>query len=250
MDNTKLFSGKAEDYNKARPDYAKEFIEYLYDNVGFSENSVIADIGSGTGKFSRHLLDKGSTVFGIEPNDDMRKTAERELRGYGNFISVKGQADNTYLKNGSVDFVTSAQAFHWFDIEKFRSECLRILKPKGKVVLIWNSRDGKSIVNKEIDEVNKKYCPEFKGFSGGIVKDDARINDFFRGKYKRIEFLNNLYQNKENFVRRSLTSSYALTEDNEKYNEYVREFENIFDKYSKDGIIEVNNNTTGYIGEI
>lgn len=250
MDNTKLFSGKAEDYSRARPGYANEFIEYLYNKIGFNENSVIADIGSGTGKFSRYLLDMGSRIFCVEPNEDMRKTADRELGIYSNFISVNGEADNTALENSSVDFITVAQAFHWFDIEKFRLECRRILKPGGKVILVWNCRDINHMVNTASNDINKKYCPKFKGFSGGIVKDDERINDFFFGKYERIEFSNNIYYNRDNFIRRSLSSSYSLNPDDEKYDEYIKEIENVFDKYSCDGIIEIGNNTVGYIGEV
>lgn len=250
MDNTKLFSGKAEDYNKARPGYSNEFIEYLYNEIGFNKNSVIADIGSGTGKFSRYILDRDSKVFCVEPNEDMRKMAEKELSNYSNFISVKGEADNTTLENNSVDFITVAQAFHWFDVEKFREECRRILKSEGKVILIWNSRNINHIVNKASNEINKKYCPRFKGFSSGVVKDDKRIKAFFFDRYNRIEFTNNLYYNKENFIKRSLSSSYSLNADDKKYNEYIEEIEKLFDKYSCNGIIEIGNNTVGYIGEI
>lgn len=250
MDNTKLFNGKAEDYSRARPGYANEFIEYLYNKIGFNKKSIIADIGSGTGKFSRYLLNMGSRVFCIEPNEDMRRISERELSSYSNFFSVIGEADNTTLKDNSVDFITVAQAFHWFDIEKFRLECRRILKPGGKVILVWNSRDINHMVNTASNEINKKYCPKFKGFSGGIVKDDERINDYFHGEYKRIEFSNNLYYNKDNFIRRSLSSSYSLNPDDENYNEYIKKMEYIFDQYSCDGIIEIGNNTVGYIGEV
>ncbi|MDO4301959.1 MAG: class I SAM-dependent methyltransferase [Clostridia bacterium] len=250
MNNTNLFSGKAECYNKARPGYSIEFIKYLYGRAGFNKESVIADIGSGTGKFSKYLLQRGSKVFCVEPNEDMRKTADRELSIYSNFISVKGEADNTALENSSVDFITVAQAFHWFDTEKFRLECRRILKPGGKAILVWNSRDINHMVNMASNEINKKYCPKFKGFSGGIVKDDERINDFFCGKYERIEFSNNIYYNRDNFIRRSLSSSYSLNPDDENYSEYIKKMEYIFDQYSCDGIIEIGNNTVGYIGEV
>lgn len=250
MDNTKLFSGKAEDYSRARPGYANEFIEYLYNKIGINKKSVIADIGSGTGKFSRYLLDMGSRVFCVEPNEDMRKISERELSSYSNFISVIGEAGNTTLKDNSMDFITVAQAFHWFDIEKFRLESRRILKPRGKVILVWNSRDINNIVNKVSYEIYKRYCTDFNGLSGGIIKDDARIDKFFYSRYERIEFENNLHYNRENFIRRSLSSSYSLNPDDEKYDEYIKEIENVFDKYSCDGIIEIGNNTVGYIGEV
>ena len=95
MYTLKKFDGRAEDYTTGRPGYAQELIEYLYTRFGISDESVIADIGSGTGKFARYLLDRGSEVYCVEPNPDMRHMAERELNGYTNFHSVIGTAENT-----------------------------------------------------------------------------------------------------------------------------------------------------------
>ncbi len=136
MDSSNTFSGRANNYTFGRPDYPVKLIEALYSDYGVSTNSIIADIGSGTGKFSRQLLDKGSTVICVEPNDDMRLTAEKELSSYSNFRSVKGTYNATSLKNESVDFITSAQAFHWFDELVFKEECNRILRSMGKVALV------------------------------------------------------------------------------------------------------------------
>ncbi|MDE6723918.1 MAG: class I SAM-dependent methyltransferase, partial [Eubacterium sp.] len=123
MNNANLFNGRAKVYTQGRPSYPKELIDTLYTHYGVSYNSVIADIGSGTGKLSKQLLDKGSMVYAVEPNDDMRVIAEKELSEYSKFISVRGNAENTLLPDYSVDFITVAQAFHWFDIKKFRLEC-------------------------------------------------------------------------------------------------------------------------------
>ena len=135
MDNTQRFSGLAELYAQARPAYAGELIDFLYSRQ-FSADSRIADIGSGTGKFARLLLDRGSTVYCVEPNSDMRAQAVRELSEYAGFRSVDGEASRTALEDASVDFVTAAQAFHWFDVPAFRRECQRILKPCGSVFQI------------------------------------------------------------------------------------------------------------------
>ena len=81
MDSTKNFSGLANTYTAGRPAYAVGFIHSLYTDHGFSPQSVIADIGAGTGKFTKQLLDRGSTVYCVEPNDDMRETAAGELGG-------------------------------------------------------------------------------------------------------------------------------------------------------------------------
>jgi SAM-dependent methyltransferase len=139
MDNTTVFSTRGESYDRTRPGYPEALIDYLYTDQLFSEASAIADIGSGTGKFAQQLLVRGSRVFCVEPNDEMRQIAERKLSYYQGFISVNGTASFTGIKE-KVGAVTAAQAFHWFDRNAFREECRRLLRPGGKVFLIWNFR--------------------------------------------------------------------------------------------------------------
>lgn len=100
------YTSNADKYSKYRTEYPKEFIDYLYENIGFSNDSIIADIGSGTGKLSGKLLLKGSQVYSVEPNDDMRRVAQNDLSRFSKFISINGTAENTTLQNSSVDFIT------------------------------------------------------------------------------------------------------------------------------------------------
>ena len=153
MDNTNKFTGKSSAYASSRPKYAEQFIQYLKNSAGLGLESIVADIGSGTGILSSQLLDIGCTVIAVEPNDDMRNTAEKLLGGNERFNSVKGSAENTALEDYSVNYITVGQAFHWFDHKKFKAECKRILKPGGKVILVWNSRVSS---NKMIKEIYKK----------------------------------------------------------------------------------------------
>lgn len=249
-DSTKNFSGRAEDYTAGRPTYAKEFIDYLYAAEQMSTKSVIADIGSGTGKFAKQLLEKGSKVFCVEPNEDMRNIAIKELQEFVQFTAVAGTASDTTLADEVADFVTTAQAFHWFDVEGFQKECKRILKPNGKVILIWNMRDMDADVNQGSYAIYKTFCPRFKGFGGGIEKDDVRIKKFFNEKYERLDFDNPLFYDKEKFVRRSLSGSYSLKMGDERYQEYIGKLEELFDKYAIDGVLEMPNQTVAYIGEV
>ncbi|MDB8805765.1 class I SAM-dependent methyltransferase [Romboutsia sp. 1001216sp1] len=118
--NENKFNGMGKIYSKYRPSYPFDFIDYLFTDVGISQRSIIADIGSGTGILTRQLLEKGSKVYGIEPNADMRDIAETNLNNFLGFTSVNGNAENTTIDDNSVDYITVAQAFHWFDRERFK----------------------------------------------------------------------------------------------------------------------------------
>ena len=250
MDSTQKFSGLANEYTIGRPSYANAFIESLYSQYGFSKQSVIADIGSGTGKFAKQLLDKGSFVYCVEPNEDMRSGAIEELGEYKSFRVVGGTDSETQLNEKSVDFVTVAQAFHWFDVASFQKECKRILRDNGMVFLIWNMRDVTDEINKNCFAIFSKYCPDFKGFNGGIKKDDARIRQFFENKYEYVEFDNPICFDKSKFISRSLSGSYSLRKGNENYSEYLDALYRVFDKYAKENVITIANKTVAYIGRM
>ncbi len=250
MDSISKFYGKSDAYEKGRPSYPKALIEYLYKSHGFSPDSVIADIGSGTGKFTKLLLEMGSTVIGIEPNDDMRKKAEEKLSEFKNFKSVCGYADSTGLPNLSVDFITAAQSFHWFDAEKFKAECRRILKPNGKIALIWNMRSMDDSLNRDWHSVFKEFCPEFHGFSNGISENDDKIRLFF-DSFEKTEFQSPIPMDKTAFLQRSLSSSYSLTEKDDNFKEYTDELNRIFNLYCDNtGTVSIKNKTTLYVGSI
>jgi ubiquinone/menaquinone biosynthesis C-methylase UbiE len=138
--STTRFSDRVENYIKYRPHYPPEVIDYLQSQNVLADSSVIADIGSGTGISTEMFLNNGNTVYGVEPNKEMREAAERLLKDYKNFVSVNGTAEETTLKNKSIDIVTAGQAFHWFDIPKSKAEFKRILKDTGYVVLMWNNK--------------------------------------------------------------------------------------------------------------
>ena len=112
MDSTKNFSGLANTYTAGRPAYAVGFIHSLYTDHGFSPQSVIADIGAGTGKFTKQLLDRGSTVYCVEPNDDMRETAAHELGGYADYIAALGALFDTYAENGLLTMANQTVVYY------------------------------------------------------------------------------------------------------------------------------------------
>ncbi|WP_214328697.1 class I SAM-dependent methyltransferase [Bacillus paranthracis] len=251
MKTTENFTDKADIYAKYRPSYPNEYIEYLLSANELNENQIVADIGSGTGIFSRQLLESGLHVIGVEPNDDMRKMAEQSLNQYPRFQSIKATAENTTLKENSVDLVTVAQAFHWFDKEAFKIECQRILKQKAHVALVWNSRDVTSPLIQENVEICQKTCPTFKGFSGGIDETPEMFNSFFKdGKYEFKEYQNDLLLDYDGFLGRNLSASYAPKKNDKEYKNFVLLLSELFDKYSKNGKIILPNLTRSYLGNV
>lgn len=128
-DPTRRFSDRVENYVRYRPGYPRALLECLAREHGLDPAHAVADIGSGTGILSELLLRNGNAVFGVEPNAEMRAAAERLLRGQAKFHSVDGRAEATTLPTASVDWITAAQAFHWFDVSAARREFRRILRP-------------------------------------------------------------------------------------------------------------------------
>jgi SAM-dependent methyltransferase len=135
------YTGRAEDYAKYRPAYAPEAISALIDLTGLDSTWVVADVGSGTGNLSRHLIGHAGRTLAIEPNDEMRQQAELSLGSSPGFSSINATAEETTLPDESVDLVTAGQALHWFDPIPARREFARILKPPKLIAVIWNRFD-------------------------------------------------------------------------------------------------------------
>jgi SAM-dependent methyltransferase len=251
--NEERFTGKAEIYKMFRPSYPDEFVDYLYFQVGCSNRSQIADIGSGTGILSRLLLKRGSTVYCVEPNFDMRQTAEQDLLDFDNFISIDGNDVNTTLQDKSVDFVTVAQAYHWFNQQSFKIECQRILRPGGKIALIWNERDYKSDMVQKDFAIRQKYAVGDKKGLGPLRMDEIRFEEIFMdGVYEYRTFENNLILDHDRYIGMNLSRSYSPREvcNPDEYNGFVCELSSLFYEYNQNGVLNFPHYTQSYIGQI
>lgn len=248
MNNTTRFDGKGELYAKARPRYAAELFDYIKNTLLIPEGSVFADVGSGTGIFSEHLLNNGYRVFAIEPNEDMRKRAEENLLVYQDFVSVDGSDINTSIPNQSVDCVTTAQAFHWFNADAFKKECRRILKSYGKVIIVYNTRDESAECNRALADLLRWYCPDFQGFSKGMSGEKCRA--FFDEKCDVFCADNSQTYDRQGYINRILSSSYSLCEGDERFAEYIADINRLFDSFSNEGTLIVPMQTVAYIGTI
>jgi len=245
-DNTQKFIGKAKIYQEARPGYSPALFAFLQQVFGVGKGSVVADVGSGTGILTRQLLEMGVKVFAVEPNVDMRQIAEQELAGIEGFVSVHATAEQTNLPDGSFDFIFAASAFHWFDPVAFKVECKRILKPGGKVFLIWNESQMTDEINQGRKAIFEKYSPRFIGFSGGHKDSPGVKEKFFDGQIAEMHFPNPISYDRNRFIGRALSSSYSLTESDENYEAHIAELGKLFDRFSVDGVITVPQETVLY----
>lgn len=205
LDPLVRFSSRVQHYVRYRPSYPAEIRPLLERECGLNGHSVVADVGSGTGLFANLLLELGCQVIGIEPNADMRRAGEEYLASYPNFISHEGQAERTGLADGSVDLITAAQSFHWFQPDSAREEFRRILKPGGWVILVWNERrvtpDG---FLAGYEELLQTYAPEYPAV------DHRRITAFYANEnWQRAVFDYVQHFDLEGLRGRLLSSSYA-----------------------------------------
>jgi SAM-dependent methyltransferase len=250
-DSVKRFSSRVEYYIKYRPRYPHELIDFLKENLGLSSSTVIADVGSGPGVLSEMFLKNGNPVFGVEPNKEMREAAENLLKDYPGFRSIQGSAESTTLAPESVDLITAAQAFHWFDSQKSRAEFLRILKPGGWVVLVWNNRRIDSTPFLEAYEGFLCDCGiDYQEVNHRNV-DEKALNQFFGvGAYRVKVFDNAQAFDYESLRGRVLSSSYMPMEGHAGYEPMLTELRKIFDEHQRDGKVVFEYDTEMYYGRI
>jgi SAM-dependent methyltransferase len=239
MDATLRFSDRVEDYARYRPGYPVEILRVMERECGLTRHSVVADIGSGTGKLAELFLSNGNTVHAVEPNGPMRKAAERLLSGFAGFRSVEGRAEATTLADASVDIVTAGQAFHWFDPEKAAMEFHRILRGNGYVALIWNDRqEDDSPFLAEYEVFLKKYSVDYMETHRKNKLGPEVFRGFFGGEYGCSEFPNKQMRDFNDLLGGYLSASYALTRAHPLFPEARLRLKELFKRYAEGGKLD------------
>jgi SAM-dependent methyltransferase len=194
--NAARFSGRASDYAKYRPSYPTEAIDAVLAGLPQASALTVVDVGAGTGISSRLLTARGARVIGIEPNSEMRQAALAS-----NLDVRDATAENTGLSDGSVDVVAAFQAFHWFATPAAVEEFTRILRPSGRVALVWNVRDDRDAFTKAYGETadldstaaqragNTADDPDLAALLRERGYSDVRVLDFANTQRLRIDGL-------------------------------------------------------------
>ncbi len=244
------FSSRAENYAKFRPGYPPEALDVLKEKCGLTEASLVADIGSGTGILSELFLKNGNVVIGVEPNGPMRTLADRHLQSFEKFKSVNGTAEATRLDSASVDFITAAQAFHWFDRERARTEFARILKPLGWVVLIWNERllDSTRFL-RDYENLLLRYGTDYKEVRHENVAGE--VAGFFAPHKFHLKSLKN-YQHFDfdAFRGRVFSASYTPEPGHPNFAPMLSDLEKIFQTHNENGQVTFEYETRVYYGQL
>lgn len=144
------FARGAAAYERGRPDYPPVAVGWLASRLKLGPGRRVVDLGAGTGKLTRQLVPFGAHVVAVEPVAEMAAQLRRAVAGVE---VLETTAVATALASGSVDAATAGQSFHWFADRGSLLEIHRILRPRGRLGLIWNRRDSRSQLWKEVGEL-------------------------------------------------------------------------------------------------
>jgi SAM-dependent methyltransferase len=252
LEPTKRFSNRVEDYVKYRPSYPAAILQLLERECRFNANSVIADIGSGTGKLSELFLKNGNLVYGVEPNQEMREAGEALLRGYPNFFSISGTAEATGLVDSSLDLITAGQAFHWFEVEKTQQEFKRILKPGGWVMLVWNHWDETTsdFFADYLEQLIQPFALDYKKVTEKNWGDKDVLRFFKSDTGKLATLANPEVMDFQHLLGRVTSSSYMPAKNHPQYPAMVAAAKTVFDTHQHQGTITFDYETRVYYGQL
>ncbi len=251
-DATQRFSSRVDNYVRYRPGYPPQVLSCLCQECGLTVDSIVADVGCGTGFLAKLFLENGNRVFGIEPNKEMREAGERVLRAYSKFMSLSGTAEDTSLPDHSVDFVTAGQAAHWFDLARTRQEFRRILKPRGWSVMVWNDRATDSTAFlREYEQLLQTYGTDYQEVRRADQEMASAVNRFFApNPVLKKTFTNRQEFDYQGLEGRLLSSSYAPQAGHAHYEPMMAALRRLFDDRQSGGIVRFEYETHMYYGRL
>jgi SAM-dependent methyltransferase len=244
------FSDRVSDYARYRPTYPSTMLDFLADH-GLRDGAHVLDAGSGTGILAGLLLDRGAIVFAVEPNTPMRSEAERQLGSRSGFHSIDGTAEATGLPDESIDLITAAQAFHWFEPVPTRREWARVLRPGGWVALIWNERVDDGEFSKAYRELANSFVDrEERPAARRLANPTEEIEKFFcPNPVTRCAFENGQALDLVGLKGRAMSSSY-WPRTGEAHERSMATLDELFIRHNVDGQVRFDYRTEVFLGQL
>ena len=242
----------------ALPRFSSEVYDYLKE-IGI-DKKIVADVGSGTGRIAIDLLERGDTVYAIDPDANMRAICEKKCKEFKNVYHVDGTDSNMNIPDNSVDYVIVSQSYHRFNPKLFKKECSRVLKDKNNVVILWYRVDFTNPVIKEMLESLKKnyqdYASRYESdeITGAAYEENENnmdANKFFDGKSRMGEVVSTSSLDLDSFLNLGLSLAlFPITHKMNSVSEvlkqktfnkeaYIKDLKDIFERYSKNKKLEL-----------
>jgi len=248
-DPTQRFGDRVADYVRYRPSYPPAMFDHIRDAMDLGPESVVADLGSGTGISTEPFLQIGCTVHAVEPNDAMRAAAEELLGHRPGFRSVAGTAEATTLPEGCLDLVAAGQAFHWFRPEPARAEIARILRPEGFVALFWNRRRQDTLLGAAYEDLLRRYGTDYAAVNHRNVGEDVLDRVLSPGR-ETFSFENSQELDQDALTGRLMSASYAPGPGHPNHEPMVQGLREIFESHQRDGLVRVEYETVLFLGRV
>ncbi len=270
-DVTQRFSNRVDDYVRYRPSYPPELLIWLTTQATATDRHLssaappstsspalfatppwrIADIGAGTGIFSKLLLDTGHDVTAIEPNTPMRTAAQTWLGPNPRFHSIDARAEATTLPAASIDLITVAQAFHWFDATAVRTEWKRILRPGGLVLIVWNVRrlSGTPFLNR-YEKLLRTHGTDYTEVAERHGKEPFMRDWFGPGLLATASFDYHQSFDFEGLRGRLLSSSYAPPSGHPHHEPMLADLRALFESTAENNQVRFDYDTRAYLGHL
>jgi SAM-dependent methyltransferase len=243
------FANRVADYVRYRPSYPDAVFELLEREGALSPASVVADVGAGTGIFTKLLAPRASRVAAIEPSADMRAAMASFLAGCANVTITDGTGEATGLAGASIDLVTVAQAFHWMDPVAARAEFRRILRGPGWVLLTWNGRalDATPFLA-AYERLLLRYGTDYAS-----VRHDGHAHPevLFAGcPHARVSFPNVQRVDLEGLLGRARSSSYVPAPGQSGHDELMDGIAELHAAHAVDGHVDLLYDTDCWLGRL
>jgi SAM-dependent methyltransferase len=252
LNPTGRFTGLADTYSRFRPSYPAQAIDFIMARCALRSESLLVDVGCGTGIASRLFAARAIKVVGIEPNIEMRCVAVEATQNVASDLNLTyrpGRAEATGLPTEAADAVLSAQAFHWFEPVATLREFHRILKPPGWAILMWNERDERDPVTAAYGEVIRTAsdAATVEGPRQTRAGNVLRTSPLFR-QAEQVTFHNQQALDEEGLLGRAFSTSYAPREASER-EAWADRLKALFYQHQRDGAVVLRYRTSIYVAQ-